>query len=201
MYKVGLTGNIGAGKSTVAHAFGVLGVPLFYADDEARQCYFYPGVKAQINAAFGEEAYLSSHQINAPYLAGIVFADLASLKRLNAIIHPVLRQRFVAWCEKPSQKEAPYVVMEAAILFENHLDTLVDTALCVVAPQEQRLKRVMLRNNLSEEEVQKRMASQWSEDRIKAHSAHCIDNRDRKMILHEILSLHHYFLKASAEVL
>ncbi len=199
MYKVGLTGNIGAGKSTVAQVFEALGVPLFYADDEARQCYFSPGVRGQITAAFGEEAYRSPHAINAPYLAGIVFSDSALLGQLNAIIHPVLRQRFVAWCQDASQKEAPYVVMEAAILLENHLDALVDSVLCVVAPQEQRLQRVMLRNSLSEAQVRKRMESQWLEDRIRAHAAHCIDNRDRKMILHEILSLHQQFLNASAD--
>lgn len=200
MLKIGLTGNIGSGKTTVARVFVQLGVPVFFADYEARQCYFEPDVKEQIMSAFGEESYLSENKINAPHIAGIVFSDAVALEKLNTIIHPALKERFNAWCIEHEKNEMPYVIMEAAILFENNFDVLVDTTVCVYASRKQRIKRVLRRDALSVEQIKLRMDKQWSDKKIMEQSDYCINNKNKKMILSEVLELHETFIRESRGV-
>ncbi len=197
MLKIGLTGNIGSGKTTVARVFVQLGVPVFFADHEARQCYFEPDVKEQIVFVFGEESYLSESKINAPYIAGIVFSDAGALEKLNVIIHPALKKRFNAWCIEHEKNKIPYVIMEAAILFENNLDVLVDTTVCVYASRKQRIKRVLRRDALSVEQIELRMDKQWSDKKIKEQADYCINNKNKNMILSEVLELHETFIRES----
>jgi dephospho-CoA kinase len=194
VYKVGLTGNIGSGKSTVARVFKTLGVPVFFADYEARQCYYIPDVKQQVITAFGAEAYTAKGNLNAPYIAQIVFSDSGRLKDLNDIIHPGLRVRFNEWAQKNEKRNARYVVMEAAILFESGLSEMVDAAVCVHASQKQRMTRVMRRDGMTTADIQKRMDSQWPDKRIIELSDYCIHNKDRRMILSDILDLHILFM-------
>lgn len=198
MIKVGLTGNIGSGKSTVARVFNTLGVPVFYADYEARQCYFIPEVRHKVMDVFGEESYLSYDKINAPRLAEIVFSDPQALQQLNSIIHPALKQRFDHWCKCIYHEKYPYVMMEAAILFENNFHKLVDTTVCVYASKKQRINRVAKRDDLSVEQIEQRMSSQWPEEKICDLSDFCINNKDKKMILQEILDLHELFMEKAA---
>lgn len=195
MLKVGLTGNIGSGKSTVAKVFNALGVPVFYADYEARQCYFIPDVHEKVVSAFGAESYLRSDKINAPYIADMVFTDPLALAQLNGIIHPALRTRFSEWCDSVHCDNYPYVMMEAAILFENDFHHLVDTTVCVYASRKQRINRVTKRDNLSVEQIEQRMNNQWSDEKIRDLSDFCINNRDKQMILQQIQDLHEIFLE------
>ncbi|NCD41443.1 MAG: dephospho-CoA kinase [Bacteroidia bacterium] len=197
--KIGLTGNIGSGKSTVAKVFQAMDIPVFSADYQARQCYFIPEVKEQITATFGPQSYLPDGGLNTKYLAAVAFKSKNSLQSLNAVIHPALRSRFISWCLSPSQRRSPYVIMEAAILFENHFEDLVDITVCVCAPEYQRVNRVALRDGLSEDEIMLRMQHQWQEEKICALSDYTIVNKDKKMILTEILTLHYYFLEQSKQ--
>lgn len=197
MYKVGLTGNIGSGKSTVARVFKTLGVPVFFADYEARQCYYIPDVKQHVIKAFGPEAYTAKGNLNAPFIAQIVFSDACRLQHLNEIIHPALKIRFDNWMQKNEKRNFRYVVMEAAILFESGLSEMVDAAVCVHASQKQRMKRVMMRDGMTTADIQNRMDSQWPDQRIIELSDYCIHNKDRKMILSEILHLHNLFMEKS----
>lgn len=194
MLKIGLTGNIGSGKSTVARVFEALGVPVFYADYEAKKCYFNNSVKEKILTTFGDKAYKNTTTLNTKYIAGIVFSDPKWLAKLNEIIHPQLRLEFANWVENIALSNTPkYIVMEAAILFENNFNDMVDQTVCVCAPKNQRMDRVIRRDNISEELVQLRMANQWSDSKIKESSDIVLYNSDRSMILFEILQLHSRF--------
>lgn len=191
MLKIGLTGNIGSGKSTVARVFEALGVPVFYADYEAKKCYFNDQVKTQIIASFDKEAYLNPTTLNTKYLAGIVFSDPKRLAQLNAIIHPQLRLEFLNWIENIAlDNSVKYIVMEAAILFENNFDDMVDQTVCVSAPKEQRIDRVIRRDNISEKLVALRMNNQWTDSEVREKSDLVLYNNDRRMILSDILQLH-----------
>ena len=194
MLKIGLTGNIGSGKSTVARVFEALGVPMFYADAEAKKCYFNDQVKSHILASFGNDAYLNPTTLNTKYIAGIVFSDPKWLAHLNSIIHPQLRLEFVKWAENMARNHTvKYIVMEAAILFENNFDDMVDQTVCISAPKNQRIDRVLRRDNISEELIELRMKNQWPDSQLKEKSDFVLYNRDRSMILAKILQLHSRF--------
>jgi dephospho-CoA kinase len=163
MLKIGLTGNIGSGKTLVAGIFSSLGVPVFHADTEARKLFDEEDIKAKIREVFGNKAFSLSGEINRQALAAIVFQDEILLSKLNNIIHPVVRERYQKWCLEHADK--PYTLYEAAILFESGHYKEMDKVICVTAPEELRIKRVMDRDCVSLEEVKRRMANQWAEEK------------------------------------
>lgn len=161
MIKVGITGGIGSGKSTVAHFYELMGYPVYHADRQAKNIANSKAeVKKQLVATFGEHIY--NKELNRAALAKIVFSNESALKKLNAIIHPAVERDFENWCKK---QKTPLVFKEAAILFESGTDTSVDKIICVTAPKELRIARVMKRDKTNPQEVKARISKQWAEER------------------------------------
>ena len=189
MIKLGITGGIGSGKTTVAKVFETIGVPVFYADDEAKKFLLRDAVKQQLVNLFGSKVINESGDINKTELANIVFNNKESLEELNALIHPLLMNEFVAWSEKKNAEKHSYVIMEAAILFEAGFDVYVDKVLCVSAPIETRISRVVKRDGVSKEQVLSRINNQMTDDERESKSDFIIHNSIGNMIMNEIISL------------
>jgi dephospho-CoA kinase len=188
MIKVGLTGNIGSGKSLVCKAFEALNIPIFYADLEARKILNSPEMVAKIANVFGNEVVLINHEIDRPKLASIVFKAASELEKLNQLIHPQLRENFQMWTA--DHQEAAYVIQEAAILFENNFNQLMDKVITVSAPLDVRLKRVMDRDNANSKDVLARMKHQWPDGKKEELSDFIIKNDGSEMLLPQVLKIH-----------
>lgn len=196
MLKIGLTGNIGSGKTLVCQVFEKLGVQVFNADIEAKKILDSTTVRSKLIITFGNDIVdIDQNYINRKKLAAIVFNDGTALENLNAIIHPQLRIEFKNWCLL-HENEA-YVIQEAAILFENGFTDLFDKTIVVSAPKKIRLKRVMERDNAKENEVLTRMENQWSDSKKETAADFIIHNDGAQLILPQIIKLHHYFLDLS----
>ncbi|HEX9980310.1 MAG TPA: dephospho-CoA kinase [Flavobacterium sp.] len=172
---IGLTGGIGSGKTTVANLFMAAGVPVYIADEEAKKMFSKPNIRNQITKAFGQETF-NDGVLNRHLLAGIVFNDPEKLKILNSIIHPAVREDFAQWLL--SNQNAPFVIKEAAILFESGSYVDCDAVITVVAPVEDRIKRVIERDKTTREHVLDRMGSQWTDEMKVAKSQFVIKNTD-----------------------
>lgn len=189
---IGLTGGIGSGKSTVAGMFGQLGVPVFIADLEARKIMEEdPEVKEAIRDLLGPQAYKEGLP-DRPYIASLVFNNKELLEKLNAIIHPAVGRKFQAWYKK---QEAPYVIYEAAILFEHGGDKKCDKVILVTAPREIRISRVIKRDGVSRDEVLERMANQWAEDRKIPLADYVIENIEMAETLRIVEKIHQLYVK------
>ena len=193
MFKLGLTGGIGSGKTLVCQIFEKLGVPVYYADSAARDLMNTdPGLMAGIRQKFGDEAY-GSEGLNRQYLAARVFGDHEKLKDLNKLVHPAVRKDFMQWAEK--QEAAPYVIEEAAILFESRASEGMDLSVLVYAPEELRISRVMERDGIKREAVLKRMEHQMSEEKKMEMADRVLVNDGSRMILPQVIELHNEILK------
>ncbi len=196
MLKVGLTGGIGSGKSTVAKIFQTLGIPVFDADAVAKSIMHTNGdVKAAVIKAFGETAYHDGH-LNRKYIADIVFKDPFQLEILNSIVHPATMQAAEDWFQ---QQDAPYVIKEAALLFEAGSAAGLDIIIGVTAPQHVRIHRVMQRDGVGRQDVLTRIGRQI-EDSIKMRLCDAVLVNDGiEAILPQVLSLHETLLKQSTD--
>lgn len=191
---VGLTGGIGSGKTTIASMFRELGVPVYLADPEARKLMASsPVIKEKIVAAFGEAAYANGMPDN-KFLAAIVFKKKEKLQQLNAIIHPEVQKHFSEWCK---QQKAPYVLKEAAILFESGSYKDCDTIITVTAPEALRIQRVMERDNATEAMVRARIKNQWADEKKIALSDFVIENTDLTKAAEAVENIHHILIKNS----
>ena len=183
MMVVGLTGGIGSGKSTIAKAFAALGIAVFNSDEQAKALIATDAqVKERIIAAFGEEAYHNG-EYNRAYIAQIVFNNSEKLAILNGIVHPALAEYFKRWAKAQT---TPYVLKEAAILFESGSYKDCDYIITVTAPEEVRIARVMARDHCTEAQVRARMAQQWSDAQRIALSNAVIENIDLKKAKKEV---------------
>lgn len=183
MMVVGLTGGIGSGKSTIAKAFAALGIAVFNSDEQAKALIATDAqVKKRIIAAFGEEAYHNG-EYNRAYIAQIVFNNSEKLAILNGIVHPALAEYFKQWAKAQT---SPYVLKEAAILFESGSYKDCDYIITVTAPEEVRIARVMARDHCTETQVRARMAQQWSDAQRIALSNAVIENIDLEKAKKEV---------------
>lgn len=190
--RLGVTGGIGSGKTTVCRIFRVLGVPVFVADIEARQLMNSDhAIRQEINAITGEDLY-STGELDRKELARLIFNRPELLRQVNASVHPAILRLFDEWAGK---SDAPYVIMEAAILFEAKADVLVDRVAAISAPVEERIARVMGRNDLSREEVLERINNQLEDDEREEQSYYVINNADNEMIIPEILKINDDMLR------
>jgi len=193
--RIGLTGGIGSGKSTVAEIFKVLGIPVFDADAAAKHIMNEDELlKKKIIAAFGEESYVGG-QLNRKYLAGIVFNNPLKLEQLNALVHPATIEASENWMKEQSAK---YAIKEAALLFEAGSAANLDYIIGVFAPQVLRIKRVMDRDHISRDEVIGRMGRQI-DDRIKMRLCDfIITNDEQQLVIPQVLKIHEELLKKIA---
>jgi dephospho-CoA kinase len=190
--RLGVTGGIGSGKTTVCRIFRVLGVPVFVADNVARDLMEDdPEIRAAINLIAGMDLYASG-SLNRKELARLIFNRPELLRRVNAAVHPAVLRHFDEWA---SVSDAPYVIMEAAILFESGADNLVDRVVTISAPVEERIARVMGRNDLTREEVIRRINNQLEDEEREEQSYYILNNADNEMIIPEILKIHEDMLR------
>ncbi len=188
MKRIGLTGNIGTGKSTVARVFEILKIPVYHADIQARTFLNSDEVKKQIASIFGNHLISTEGSIDRKALASIVFNDDAKLASLNNIIHPLVEADFMNWCE--NFRDQAYVLHEAAILFESGFDRLFDANILVTAPIELCTARVMARDGVTAEMVAQRRLHQWPQEKKEAMADHIIVNDENAMIIPQVLSVH-----------
>ena len=157
MRRVGITGNIGSGKSYVCTLFKQLGIPVFDSDFEAKQLYYRPEIKELIVRRFGEDIYHADGTLDRQRLAECLFADSCALGYVESVLYPALNERFAEWAE---QQESPFVLYESALIFEKHIETMFDAIIVVAASDPVRIRRVMTRDHCTENQVLARVAQQ-----------------------------------------
>jgi dephospho-CoA kinase len=187
MYKVGITGGIGSGKSTVTRMLEGMGVAVYLSDDRAKELMAHDGsLREKLIARFGKDTYVDG-ELNRRYLSERVFSNSEELAALNAIVHPAVMDDFDVWAEK---QESPYVVIESAILFEAGLDGMVDCVVSVLAPRELRIERAMARDGVAREDVERRIANQMSDDERTNRSKYAIVNIILEDLEEDVEQLH-----------
>ena len=197
MLKIGITGSIGSGKTTVCQIFETLGIPVYYADNRGKYLLQNnENVKAQVLAAFGEGIQGSGHSIDRNLLAQIVFDNPAKLATLEKIVHPAVYEDFNNWSVS---KKSPYIIKEAALLFEAGSYKELDKIITVAAPFETRLQRVLKRSHISEEQVRARESRQWPEEQKIEMADFVIYNDERHLLMPQVLELHKVFLSLNHE--
>ena len=187
MKKIGLTGGIGTGKTYVSDIFERLNIPVFNSDTNAKQCLSNDkALIEKLKKEFGNSIY-DGHVLQKEVLSNIVFNDSDSLEKLNRLVHPLVYEKFKSWCDL--QDEAPFIIKEAAILFESgsHLD--LDAIICVSCPEEIRVRRIKQRDNISTDLIQKRINSQMAQDKKEEMSDFIIVNDDKELLLPQIIGI------------
>ena len=191
MYKVGITGGIGSGKSTVCSLLAAYGVAVYDSDARAKALMTESeALREALRGAFGDECY-EGGELNRPYLAKSVFGNEEALARLNAIVHPAVRADFGAWAE---QQSGEYVVFESAILFESGFETEVDLTVAVLAPVEERVRRAMERDGANREAVLKRIQHQLSDEELHIRADKCLVNLRMDYLESDVERLHKLIL-------
>jgi dephospho-CoA kinase len=195
MIKVGLTGGIGSGKTTVANVFEILGIPVYYADDKAKYLMNTDvKLKASIIEHFGAESY-KEDELDRKYLAAIVFNNKEKLELLNSLTHPITIRDADEWMK---QQITPYIIKEAALLFESGAAEQLDYIIGVYAPQHIRVQRVMKRDNLPVEDVMKRISRQIDEEMKMKLCDFVITNNDQQLVIPQVLDLDKKFREMNA---
>lgn len=193
MLQIGITGNIGSGKSTVSKIFELLGVPVFYADDQAKSVMVNdPILVTQIKKTFGNESYFEDNTLNRKHLSAIVFNNDIELAKLNTLVHPAVFRAFDQWLEK--NQTFPYILKEAALLFESESYKSCHQTIVVTAPLKTRIKRVMKRDNLSKAEIESRESKQLPEQQKVKLANYRIINDESRLVIPQVLNLHQHFL-------
>ncbi len=187
MLRVGLTGGIGAGKSTVLLIFQSLGIPVYKADNRAKWLInHHSDIIHFLSNEFGSDIY-NEGQINTSYLSNIVFKDPSKLKILNEIVHPKVAEDFSLWC---STQKAKYIVKEAAILIESKAYQQLDKIILVTAVKEDRMKRIMDRDSVSEHEVLQRMRNQMTDEQKIPYADYIIENNNQESLIEKVQKIH-----------
>jgi dephospho-CoA kinase len=188
---IGLTGGIGSGKTTVAKVFKSLGVPVYIADEEAKKLMRKSKViKRKLLQLFGEDAYVDG-RLNKAFIAKIIFNDKGYLEKMNAIIHPKVAKHFDKWLLK---QNAPYVIKEVAILFENDGYKACDFVITVTAPESLKIERLLKRDVTTVEKIEAIMQNQWSDVEKVKLSDYVIENIDLKDTISQVENLHYILL-------
>jgi dephospho-CoA kinase len=192
LLKVGLTGGIGSGKSTVAAIFEVLGIPVYYADAEAKKMMNEDeAIINTIKKIFGEESYQSG-KLNREYISSIVFSNPEKLKELNSIIHPATISGALKWM---NQQTTPYSIKEAALIFESYSEKDLDYIIGVTAPEEIRIKRAMMRDDISKEKVEERIKEQMNEVDKMNLCNFIINNDETILLIPQVIAIHEHLLQ------
>jgi len=194
MLKVGITGGIGSGKSTVAAIFEILGVPVFYADNAAKQMMNSdPNIIEGIQSLFGESSYING-VYNREYVASVVFKDNEKLKALNELVHPITIAAAEEWMQS---QNTPYCLKEAALIFESNAQKKLDLIIGVYASPEVRIKRIVQRDQLNEDQVIARMSKQMNEEDKMRLCDYVILNDESQLLIPQVVALHEILLEKS----
>lgn len=197
MLKVGITGGIGSGKTTICRIFETLNVPVFYADTVAKQIMVEDAILIDgIKRAFGKESYFSNGSLNNKHIANIVFNNATELAKLNALVHPAVFRAFDAWIGR-LDSNVPYILKEAALLFESGSYALCDQNILVIAPDRLKLDRVMLRDGITADAVKARMDKQFTDRQKLKLADHVINNNETESLIEQVLKLNQLFLKTN----
>jgi len=196
MLKVGLTGGIGAGKSTIAHIFEVLGIPVYHADQEAKRLMqTNPSLIEKIKNAFSEKAYVEG-ALDRKFLSSLVFNDKQKLELLNSIVHPFTIQDGLAWMNRQT---SPYAIKEAALIFESGSQGEFDAIIGVFAPPALRIHRTIQRDQVDREKVLNRMEHQLDENIKMKLCDHVLINNEQSLLVPQVIALHEQLIKLSTE--
>ncbi len=191
MLKIGLTGGIGSGKSTVAKVFEVLGIPVYKADDEAKKLMATnPVLIEKIKAHFSNEAYING-QLNKAYISSQVFNNKEKLTLLNSLVHPFTIEDGKKWM---SQQQTPYAIKEAALIFESGSQAEFDLIIGVYAPMALRIHRAMQRDHVDKEKIHERMQNQIKEEIKMKLCDEVLINNEQVLLLPQIIALHEKLL-------
>lgn len=196
MLRIGLTGGIGSGKSTVARIFSVLGIPVYDADSASKRLMSEDdNVKNEIINHFGNDSY-TGDMLNTKYLAEQVFGNDKKTALLNSIVHPATIEDSEKWVKK---QKAAYVIKEAALIFESGSNKTLDKVIGISSPLSLRIERTMKRNNITQEQVEQRINQQMDEDEKMRLCDYVIFNDEHQMLIPQVLQLHEKLLKMSTE--
>ncbi|ETZ20826.1 dephospho-CoA kinase [Pedobacter sp. V48] len=194
MLKVGITGGIGSGKTTICKIFETLGVPVFYADTVAKEIMVNDAILIQgVKDTFGKESYLPGDILNNKHIAGIVFNDAGELAKLNGLVHPAVFRAFDNWVIQLPEK-VPYILKEAALLFESGSYKMCDKNILVTAPLELKLDRVMKRDGVTADQVKARMDKQFTDEKKIQMADYLIKNNETDSLINQVMDLHQLFL-------
>ena len=191
MKKIGLTGGIGSGKSTIAEVFKVLNIPVYNSDERAK-ALMNENAKLidEISNVFGAHIYQNG-ELNRAELGAIVFKNPELLQQLNAVVHPVVGDDFNTWCNNQQSK---YVIKEAAIIFETGINKMLDGVIAVIAPDELRIKRVLKRPGMTEELIKDRMSRQLPSETLVEKANWLINNDETVLVIPQVLKVHEEIL-------
>lgn len=197
MFRTGLTGGIGSGKTLVCKIFDVLGIPVYDADFEAKRIMAtHPEIIAGLSELFGKEI-LKEGKPDREKIASIVFHDRNALNQLNSLIHPYVRKDFELWSR--SKQNSAYVIQEAAILFETGAYQLLDFTITVTAPEDLRIRRMMERDHVERKDVLARIANQMDEAQRTRMADAVIVNDDTKLVIPQVVDLHFKLLNLAGK--
>jgi dephospho-CoA kinase len=194
MLKIGVTGGIGVGKSVVCRMFAVLGIPVYDADTRAKWVMRYDeALRQELTDAFGPETYTTEGELNRPYLAQTAFYNPDKLKLLNSLVHPHVGKDFTDWVDANSS--APYVVKEAALMYESEAWRQMDEIIAVFAPMEVRIKRLLQRDShRTQQDIEAIIGKQLKEEDKMARAQYIVYNDDQQLLIPQVLKLHEQFL-------
>jgi len=194
--RVGLTGGIGSGKSTVAQIFEVFGIPVYYADISAKKLMNEDAeLRSGITNIFGNQAYVDNI-LDRRYISSIVFSDPEKLQRLNALVHPATKKDGEAWMQ---QQTSSYAIHEAALIFEAKVTDRLDLVIGVSSPIELRIKRAMARDKVNRDEVLKRMDQQFDEELKMSKCDFVLINDEQQLLIPQVLELHEKLISLSKQ--
>jgi len=194
MITVGLTGGIGSGKSYIAQVFKNLSIPVFNSDYQAKLAYSDGKIQDTVIKLLGQESFIKQKP-NTSFIAEKAFSNSATLVKLNAIIHPWVEKQFRDWAD--SMSGYPYLIKEAAIIFETGKYKKLDYTICVTASEQTRISRIVLRDDASEENIKKRMKHQWTDEKKSSLADFVIQNDGKQLIIPQILQIHNTLINKS----
>jgi dephospho-CoA kinase len=184
---IALTGGIGSGKTTIAKLFETMGCLIYYSDEKAKELYYHTEIKKRVIQLLGSDAYSANGSLNSTFIAGIIFKDKTKLESLNAIIHPALEKDFEIFVKQQSPDRI--IIKESALIFETDSYKKIKTIILVTAPLEQKIKRVMQRNKMPRENVEKRMSAQWPDEQKIPLANYIITNDDTEAVIPQVISV------------
>ena len=190
MIKIGLTGGIGSGKTTVANIFKQLGIPIYSSDNRAKDLMLNNQfLRESLISLFGDKVIVDG-LLNSSYIAAKVFSNPKFLVKLNALVHPFVHKDFDEWC---ASQDSDYVLKEAAILIETGADKVLDKIILVVSSADLKVSRVMSRDQIKKEEVLLRMNKQWTDNQKRKNADYIIYNDEKTSLVNQVLELHSTF--------